>query len=95
MRLSYPPAPSYYAAGNAWAAREPLRGELRADVAVLGGGIAGVSTALHLAQRGYRVAVLEAREVGYGASGRSGGQTIFGLAASQQKLIAAVGRDDA
>jgi gamma-glutamylputrescine oxidase len=75
--------------------RDPLRGELRADVAVLGGGIAGLSSALHFAERGYRVVVLEAREVGYGASGRSGGQTIFGLAASQQKLIAAVGRDDA
>jgi gamma-glutamylputrescine oxidase len=75
--------------------REPLRGELRADVAVLGAGIAGCSAALHLAKRGYRVALLEARVVGYGASGRSGGQTIFGLAASQQALTAAVGREDA
>jgi gamma-glutamylputrescine oxidase len=95
MRLSYPPAPSYYAAGNLWAAREPLRGESRVDVAVLGAGIAGLSAALHLTARGYRVAVLEARAVGYGASGRSGGQTIFGLAVGQQKLIAAVGREDA
>jgi gamma-glutamylputrescine oxidase len=95
MRLSYPPAPSYYAAGNASEPREPLRGDSRADVAVLGGGIAGLSAALHLAKRGFRVTVLEARSVGYGASGRSGGQTIFGLAASQQKLMAAVGRDDA
>jgi gamma-glutamylputrescine oxidase len=54
-------------------------------VVVLGGGIAGCSAALHLAQRGYRVALLEARVVGYGASGRSGGQTIFGLAASQKR----------
>ncbi|HEY2676682.1 MAG TPA: FAD-binding oxidoreductase [Steroidobacteraceae bacterium] len=95
MRLSYPPAPSYYAAGNPSTPLEPLRGDSRADVAVLGGGIAGLSAALHLAKRGYRVTVLEARSVGYGASGRSGGQTIFGLAASQQKLIAAVGREDA
>jgi gamma-glutamylputrescine oxidase len=64
-------------------------------VAVLGGGIAGCSAALHLAKRGYRVALLEANVVGYGASGRSGGQTIFGLAASQQALAAQVGRDDA
>ncbi len=62
---------------------------------VLGGGIAGCSAALHLAKRGYRVALLEARFVGYGASGRSGGQTIFGLAASQKALIDQVGRDDA
>lgn len=75
--------------------REPLRGDLQADVVVLGGGIAGCSAALHLAKRGYRVALLEARAVGYGASGRSGGQTIFGLAASQTRLRAQVGRDDA
>jgi gamma-glutamylputrescine oxidase len=105
LRLSDPPAPSYYAAsiagsttpagGGARAHRETLRGEHRVDVAVLGGGIAGCSAALHLAKRGYRVALLEAHAVGYGASGRSGGQTIFGLAASQKSLVAQVGRDDA
>jgi gamma-glutamylputrescine oxidase len=95
MRLSSPPAPSYYALGDASAARAPLRGEVVCDIAVLGGGIAGSSAALHLAKRGYRVALLEARRIGYGASGRSGGQTIFGLAASQQKLERQVGRDDA
>ena len=104
MRLSDPPAPSYYAASTATSGalatsarihREPLRGYLQADVVVLGGGIAGCSAALHLAQRGYRVALLEARAVGYGASGRSGGQTIFGLAASQPQLRAEVGRPDA
>jgi gamma-glutamylputrescine oxidase len=61
-------------------------------VAVIGAGIAGLSTALHLAQRGYRVAVLEARHVGYGASGRSGGQTIFGIAAGQERLVSLVGK---
>jgi gamma-glutamylputrescine oxidase len=81
--------------GAAQSHREALRGEHRADVVVLGGGIAGCSAALHLAKRGYRVALLEARVVGYGASGRSGGQTIFGLAASQQALAAKVGREDA
>ncbi len=95
MRLSFPPAPSYYALDDAWERRESLRGEVRCDVAVLGGGIAGCSTALHLAKRGYKVVLLEARRVGYGASGRSGGQTIFGLAVSQQKLEREVGRDDA
>jgi gamma-glutamylputrescine oxidase len=75
--------------------RESLAGDARADVAVLGGGIAGCSAALHLARRGYRVALLEAHTVGYGASGRSGGQTIFGLAVGQKALAADVGRDDA
>ncbi len=105
MRLTEPPAPSYYASTAVSSAtlssdilgahREPLRGQLRADVVVVGAGIAGCSAALHLAKRGYRVALLEARFVGYGASGRSGGQTIFGLAASQRALAAQVGRDDA
>jgi gamma-glutamylputrescine oxidase len=95
MRLSLPPAPSYYALDDATETYAALRGEVRCDVAVLGGGIAGCSTALHLSRRGYKVALLEARHIGYGASGRSGGQTIFGLAASQQKLEREVGRDDA
>jgi gamma-glutamylputrescine oxidase len=105
LRLSHPPALSYYAASAASSAgldpeapqthHETLRGAIRADVVVLGGGIAGCSAALHLAKRGYRVALLEARAVGFGASGRSGGQTIFGLAASQKALAAEVGRDDA
>ena len=95
MRLSSPPAPSYYAATTTLPGRAALRGDIRTDVAILGGGLAGVSTALHLAQRGYRVVLLEARFVGYGASGRSGGQTIFGLAAAQKTLMQQVGRDDA
>lgn len=98
MRLSFPPAASYYAASagtDVHRERTPLVGEYRADVAVIGGGIAGLSAALHLAKRGYKVALLEARVVGYGASGRSGGQTIFGLAASQASLTAQVGPDDA
>ncbi len=105
MRLFDPPALSYYAASVASSAtlavegapthRETLRGAIRADVVVLGGGIAGCSAALHLAKRGLQVALLEARVVGYGASGRSGGQTIFGLATSQKALATEVGRDDA
>ncbi len=98
MRLDFPPAASYYAASSPEGAsprRATLQGERRADVGVIGGGIAGCSAALHLAKRGYRVALLEARSVGYGASGRSGGQTIFGLAASQKALAAQVGAEDA
>ncbi len=89
---------SYYAAsaaGDGGGARPGLEGGVLADVAVVGGGIAGCSAALHLARRGYKVALLEARFVGYGASGRSGGQVIFGLAPSQQALTGQLGRDDA
>jgi gamma-glutamylputrescine oxidase len=98
VRLDFPPAPSYYAASSPAGARpqrETLKGEFRADVGIIGGGVAGCSAALHLAERGFKVALLEARFVGYGASGRSGGQTIFGLAASQKSLIAQVGPKDA
>src|SRR5580704_4773324 len=95
MRLAHPPAPSYYLLGDSWTPRTGLRGEVTADVAVLGGGIAGCAAALHLAKRGYRVVLLEARTIGFGASGRSGGQTIFGLAVGQQKLEREVGREDA
>lgn len=57
----------------------PIEGEARADVLVVGGGFAGLSTALHLAERGVDVVLLEAMEPGFGASGRTGGQVINGL----------------
>jgi gamma-glutamylputrescine oxidase len=72
-----------------------LRGEVTADVCVVGGGIAGCSTALHLAERGYDVVLLEGKRIAWGASGRSGGQAIFGFAAGQDKLVAQVGRETA
>ena len=53
---------------------EPLGASTQADVLVVGGGYAGLSTALHLAERGVRVVLLEAREIGFGGSGRNGGQ---------------------
>jgi gamma-glutamylputrescine oxidase len=98
VRLNLPPASSYYNASspaNLEHPRPPLAGELETDIAVVGGGLAGCSAALHLAKRGFRVALLEANFVGYGASGRSGGQTIFGLATSQKALVSQVGREDA
>lgn len=83
---------SYYAASaNPAPRRMPLEGDATADVCVIGGGIAGCSTALHLAERGYRVVLLEGKRIAWGASGRSGGQAIFGFAAGQDKLEAEVG----
>jgi gamma-glutamylputrescine oxidase len=75
--------------------RAPLSGSTECDVCVIGGGIAGCSTALHLAERGYRVVLLEDQRIGWGASGRSGAQAIYGLAAPQSKLEKLVGPADA
>ncbi|MDY0006959.1 MAG: FAD-binding oxidoreductase [Spongiibacteraceae bacterium] len=70
-------APSYYAASaHPQPPRPPLQGVVEADVAVLGAGYSGLSAALHLAERGFRVAVLESVRVGWGASGRNGGQLV-------------------
>ena len=87
---------SWYAASTPTQPRRPaLEGDVEADVCVIGGGIAGCSTALHLAERGYRVALLEAHRVGWGASGRSGAQAIPGIACGQHKLQSLVGAADA
>jgi gamma-glutamylputrescine oxidase len=87
---------SYYAHSAVPAPDRPaLAGEVTADVCVIGGGISGCSTALHLAERGYRVALLESHRIGFGASGRSGGQAIAGYACGQHKLERQVGFEDA
>ncbi|MBM4239255.1 MAG: FAD-binding oxidoreductase [Gammaproteobacteria bacterium] len=91
---------SWYAASAAENAapmppRPALAGSVDADVCVVGGGIAGCSTALHLAERGYRVVLLEAEVIGWGASGRSGAQAITGVACGQSKLESLVGAEDA
>lgn len=71
---------SYYAATvNDVTDYPPLAGDRTADVCVVGAGFTGISTALHLAERGYRVTVVEAHRVGWGASGRNGGQLIGGI----------------
>jgi gamma-glutamylputrescine oxidase len=81
----------YEDAMPARAARPMLQGHREADVAVVGGGIAGCSVALHLAERGYRVALMEAERIGFGGSGRSGGQLLAGYACGQRKLERLVG----
>jgi len=81
---------SYYAATtNGGTDYPPMAGEQRCDVAVVGAGFTGVSTALALSERGYDVAVVEANRVGWGASGRNGGQLIDGMvdAAKIQKRL--------
>ena len=81
----YPP--SYYAATATPVAPHPiLKGEVRADVCIVGAGYTGLSAALHLAQAGYDVVVLEAHRVGFGASGRNGGQVGSGMRQDQDWL---------
>jgi glycine/D-amino acid oxidase-like deaminating enzyme len=73
-------ARSYYlASANAMPQRPVLGADLTADVCVIGGGFTGVNTAIELAQRGLSVILLEARRIGWGASGRNGGQLIRGI----------------
>jgi glycine/D-amino acid oxidase-like deaminating enzyme len=69
----------------------PLETSTRADVCVIGAGYAGLTTALHLAERGIQTIVLEAREPGWGGSGRNGGQVIPGLKYDPDELDAMLG----
>lgn len=79
---------SYYEASVTRPAASPsLAGRITADVCVVGGGYAGVSAALELAERGYSVALLEAHSVGWGASGRNGGQALVGFGFAGQEAI--------
>ncbi|MDX1357127.1 MAG: FAD-binding oxidoreductase, partial [Halomonas venusta] len=68
---------SYYAASsNSTSQRPMLEGDVECDVCVVGAGFTGISAALHLAERGHRVVVLESVAIGFGASGRNGGQIV-------------------
>ncbi len=92
--VPFPLSPSLWAAT---ASAPPVTGKpeqnIQADVIVIGGGYAGLSTALHLAQRGVNVVLFEAREIGFGASGRNGGQVIPGLKYDPDELMAMFGKE--
>ncbi len=78
-------------AGEAKPDHPKLNGVHEADVVIVGGGFTGISSALFLAERGKTVVVLEARHVGFGASGRNGGQVIPGLKHDPEDLLANYG----
>jgi gamma-glutamylputrescine oxidase len=89
-------APSYYAASaHERVSAPPLTGSVRADFAIVGGGYTGLSAALELARQGARVVLLEQSLVGWGASGRNGGQVHVGLRQDQQWLEARFGAERA
>lgn len=76
--MTHTPYPqSYYAASaNPVPARPELEGETQTDVCIIGAGYTGLSTALFLLENGFKVTVVEAAKVGFGASGRNGGQIV-------------------
>ena len=87
-------AASYYAASSvAQPPRPALAGAITADVCVVGGGFSGLNTAIELAERGLRVVLLEARQIGWGASGRNGGQLIRGVGHGLDQFKKIIGQD--
>ena len=87
---------SYYdATANTRAPHPSLQSHERADICIIGAGYTGLSSALHLAQRGYKVIVLEAEMVAFGASGRNGGHVGIGQRADQADLEDKLGHDAA
>lgn len=87
---------SYYAASaNASPKHPPLSGDQNIDICIVGAGYSGLSTGLHLVEKGYKVAIIEGAQVGWGASGRNGGQIVNGLNASLQTIQKRYGADTA
>ncbi|MDD1975997.1 NAD(P)/FAD-dependent oxidoreductase [Pseudomonas tussilaginis] len=85
---------SYYAASSApQPDYPPLKGDLSCDVCVVGGGFSGLNTAIELAERGLNVILLEARKIGWGASGRNGGQLIRGVGHGLEQFTPLLGTD--
>ena len=87
-------APSWYAASANRTLQFPtLEGEIAADVCIVGGGYTGLNCAIELARRGYAVVLLEARQIGWGASGRNGGQLIRGVGHEVERFRPLLGDD--
>ena len=85
----------YAASAGAAPSYTSLKGVTDADVCIIGAGYTGLSSAIHLAERGYKVVVLEANRVGWGASGRNGGHVGTGQRADQSSLEKWVGTETA
>lgn len=85
--MTDPLSNSYYTATSLeWTPQTAFEGNYRCDVAVIGGGFTGLSAALACAERGFSVILIEAEHIGFGASGRNGGQLIPGLRWSMSEI---------
>lgn len=86
---------TYYAATKKYDLRFPtLEQDLDVDVVIIGGGFSGINTALELAEQGItRIAILEARHLGYGGTGRNGGQVMAGIGHDLEAIRRHVGRE--
>ena len=91
-----PHAPSYYAhSAHEAPPRPPLGGTVDADVCIVGAGYTGLSAGIALAEAGKRVVILEQSSVGWGASGRNGGQIVHSFSRDLDVIEAAYGRETA
>ena len=87
-------APSYYAASVNWQTDYPqLEGDLNVDVVIVGAGFSGVATAVELCERGYKVALVESNRIGWGATGRNGGQIIGGYGRDPAAFSSSIGSE--
>lgn len=94
--MNTPYAPTYYAAtANPVPNRPALQDEINADICIIGAGYTGLSTGLFLAERGLKVVVLEAAKVGFGATGRNGGQIVNSFSRDIDAIERQVGHDAA
>ena len=89
--------PSYYSATlNSETDYPTVQGTIQVDVAIIGGGFTGVATAVELAERGLKVAIIEANKIGWGATGRNGGQvtgSLSGEEAMHKQMSKTLGKD--
>ena len=87
------PASYYAASANPAPDRPVLQGTIETEVCIVGAGYSGISTALHLVESGHQVVMVEGARVGWGASGRNGGQIVNGLNASLDTIIRRYGSE--
>ncbi|MGS0730397.1 NAD(P)/FAD-dependent oxidoreductase, partial [Shewanella sp. 0m-11] len=95
--MSEPRCNSYYNATiNNETDYPELEGEIRVDVVIVGGGFTGVATAIELSEKGFKVAILEANKIAWGATGRNGGQVTGSLSGDQamtKQLVNCIGTE--